>query len=146
MRKLNCLVHLSLRMICYDRPRHQMFVDMIEHYGNITVDGEEYTDPSVFEDPSDDATSYESDGEIHGHHSEVVHHIGPITHPQIHSESSEEEEEEEEDSGVVSNGGLVVSAPVAAVGRKLNQMKISQPQVKEYYRIAFCDDFAKVNS
>ena len=130
-------MHLSLWMFCYDRPWHQMFVDMIEHYGNITVDGEEYTDPSVFEDPSDDATSYESDGEIQGHHSEVVHHIGPITHPQIHSESSEEE-----DSGVVSNGGIVVSAPVAGVGRKLNQMKISQPQVKEYYRIAFGNDFS----
>ena len=115
-----------------------MFVDMIEHYGNITVDGEEYTDPSVFEDPSEDATSNESDGEIQGHHSEVVHHIGPITHPQIHSESSEEEE----DSGLVSNGSVVFSAPVAGVSRKLNQMKISQPQqVKQYYRIAFCDDF-----
>ena len=134
-------MHLSLWMFCHNRPWHQMFVDMIEHYGNITVDGEEYTDPSVFEDPSDDATSYESDGEIHGHHSEVVHHIGPITHPQIHSESSEEEE----DSGVVSNGGIVVSAPVAGVSRKLNQMKISQPQqVKEYYRIAFCNDFSEV--
>ena len=116
-----------------------MFVNMIEHYGNITVDGEEYTDSTEFEDNNEDADSYESDGEIHGHHSEVVHHIGPIHHPQIHSESSGDSEEE--DSGVLSNGG-VVGPPMASVGKKLNQMKVTQPQVKEYYRIAFCDESA----
>ena len=116
-----------------------MFVNMIEHYGNITVDGEEYTDPSDFEDDSEDATSYESDGEIHGHHSEVVHHIGPINHPQIHSESSGDSGEE--DSGVVSNGGISANSSTR-MDKKFNQMKISQPQVKEYYRIAFCSDFA----
>ena len=123
--------------------RHQMFVNMIEHYGNITVDGEEYTDTSEFEDNNEDAASDESDGEIHGHHSEVVHHIGPINHPQIHSESSGDSEEE--DSGVVSNGGVganVAMTNAFRMDKKFSQMKISQPQVKEYYRIAFCSDFA----
>ena len=123
---------------------YQMFVFLIEKYGNITVDGEEYTDTSEFEDNSEDVSSNESDGEIQGHHSEVVNHIGPMHQPQIHSESSGESDEE--DSGMVSNGYVSVNAPKAStsssVDKKFNQMKISQPQVKEYYRIAFCSEYA----
>ena len=123
---------------------YQMFVFLIEKYGNITVDGEEYTDTSEFEDNSEDVSSNESDGEIQGHHSEVVNHIGPMHQPQIHSESSGESDEE--DSGMVSNGYVSVNAPKAStsssVDKKYNQMKISQPQVKEYYRIAFCSEYA----
>ena len=110
-----------------------MFVTMIEHYGNITFDGEEYNDPSEFEDGRDD----ESDGEIHGHHSEVVHHIGGIHQPQVHSESSDDSEEE--DSGVNSNQNSTVPSP-PRVDKKFSQLKLSQSQVKGYYRIAFCSD------
>ena len=115
-----------------------MFVTLIDRYGNITFDGEEYTDASEFED-GHDSESDASDGEIHGHHSEVVHHVGGIHQPQVHSESSDDSGEE--DSGVNSNVNSTVPSP-PRVDKKFSQLKLSQPQVKGYYRIAFCSDSA----